>query len=333
MFPESSASRSPSISLCRSKSMCARSDTTSRSGVDRHARSLERLQLVEHGGDVHDDAVAHDAQALLVQDARGNEVQRVLLAAVVVDGVARVRAALATSHHVVLLSSVEVAGEDGWGRRGRGGRESRVRVRVRFERWEGPRGAKKNETRAAAAITTVDPLGLGFRRGRARVAIAGRRRVARETRDRSSPGNAERTRARRRGRSRATPPPDAVAASSRERPIGESSQIARETRGASARETRCRRRRDATERAPGRGCPRACPCPRRPTATPRPRRRNRGCSTPPCSSGARPIAPRQPCSSSRRGGVARDDDDAAASTPARGSASRGARRARPGRPP
>jgi hypothetical protein len=171
---------------------------------------------------VHDDAVAHDAFALFVEDARGDEMERVLLAVVVVDGVARVRAALASRDDVVLLSTVEVAGEDGWGRRGRGGREFGFGFGFGFERREGPRGAKKNETRAAAAITTVDPLGLGFRRGRARVAIAGRRRVARETRDRSSPGNAERTRARRRGRSRATPPPDAVAASSRERPIGES---------------------------------------------------------------------------------------------------------------
>ena len=125
--------------------------------------------------------------------------ERVLLAVVVVDGVARVRAALASRDDVVLLSTVEVAGEDGWGRRGRGGREFGFGFGFEFERREGPRGAKKNETRAAAAITTVDPLGLGFRRGRARVAIAGRRRVARETRDRSSPGNAERTRARRRG--------------------------------------------------------------------------------------------------------------------------------------
>ena len=167
--------------------------------VDGHARSLERVDLLEHPGEVHDDAVAHDAFALFVEDARGDEMERVLLAVVVVDGVARVRAALASRDDVVLLSSVEVAGEDGWGRRGRGGREFGFGFGFEFERREGPRGAKKNETRAAAAITTVDPLGLGFRRGRARVAIAGRRRVARETRDRSSPGNAERTRARRRG--------------------------------------------------------------------------------------------------------------------------------------
>mmetsp|Transcript_19228 Transcript_19228/g.48063 ORF Transcript_19228/g.48063 Transcript_19228/m.48063 type:complete len:518 (-) Transcript_19228:71-1624(-) len=70
-------------------------------GLD--ARQGQLVDLVEHAGQVHHHAVAHHARALLVEDAGRDQVQRVFLARVVVDGVPRVGASLAPGHDVVLL--------------------------------------------------------------------------------------------------------------------------------------------------------------------------------------------------------------------------------------
>jgi hypothetical protein len=61
---------------------------------DGDALGRERGQFLEQAGQVDDDAVADDAAGTGVQDAGGDEVQLVLGASVIVDGVARVGAAL-----------------------------------------------------------------------------------------------------------------------------------------------------------------------------------------------------------------------------------------------
>ena len=113
----SSASRAPSTSLCRSNSRCARSDTKMRpavcdtsarlvSSLDRgatnnhrsclHSSGFQRVNLRKQARHVHNHAVSDDALRARVQDARGNEVQRVLFACGVINGVSRVCAALQT---------------------------------------------------------------------------------------------------------------------------------------------------------------------------------------------------------------------------------------------
>lgn len=59
---------------------------------------LEPLHLLEEARDVHHDSVAHKAQSLLVQDTGGNQVKGILVASVVIDGVASVRPALKEMH-------------------------------------------------------------------------------------------------------------------------------------------------------------------------------------------------------------------------------------------
>ena len=62
--------------------------------LDVDALPRQRLQLLKHGRQVDHHAVADDVVRVLVQHARGNEVQLVLGSRLVVDGVARVGAAL-----------------------------------------------------------------------------------------------------------------------------------------------------------------------------------------------------------------------------------------------
>ena len=85
--------------------------------VDLHPRLLEGIDLVEHTGEVDHHAVAHDALGLLVEDAGGHEMEGVLFALIVVDGVARVGAALAPRDDVVLLFGSDGT-EDGESRNG-----------------------------------------------------------------------------------------------------------------------------------------------------------------------------------------------------------------------
>jgi len=61
---------------------------------------LEVVQLLEQPWQVDDDAVADDAGRPLVEDARGDEVELVLLSRVVVDGVSGVGAALEEGEEV-----------------------------------------------------------------------------------------------------------------------------------------------------------------------------------------------------------------------------------------
>ena len=69
----------------------------------RFTRLLEGIELLEHAGSGRRRYPARHTRALLVEDARGDEVKGVLLALVVVDGVAGVGAALAARDDVVLL--------------------------------------------------------------------------------------------------------------------------------------------------------------------------------------------------------------------------------------
>jgi hypothetical protein len=63
-------------------------------GEDWDAAVLQFGDLLEKAGGVEDDTVADDICGRLVEDARGDQVEGVLLPGVVVDGVARVGAAL-----------------------------------------------------------------------------------------------------------------------------------------------------------------------------------------------------------------------------------------------
>ena len=78
--------------------------------VDLDPRLLEGIDLLEHAGEVDHHAVAHDALGLLVEDAGWHEVEGVLFALVVVDGVAGVGAALAPGDDVVLLLGLVTSG-------------------------------------------------------------------------------------------------------------------------------------------------------------------------------------------------------------------------------
>ena len=64
------------------------------------ALGLELVDLAENPGEVHDDAVSNDAGRLGVKDARWDQMKRVLLTIVVVDGVAGVGATLAAGDNV-----------------------------------------------------------------------------------------------------------------------------------------------------------------------------------------------------------------------------------------
>ena len=59
-----------------------------------HPSGFQRIYLSKQARHVHNHAVSNDALRARVQDARGNEVQRVLFASGVVNGVTRVGPAL-----------------------------------------------------------------------------------------------------------------------------------------------------------------------------------------------------------------------------------------------
>ena len=130
LLPESSASRKPSISLWRSKSMCARSEMTRREeSIFTPAFSRVSISLNIPGRWTTTPLpTTHLAFSLRMPEGTR---WRAYFALVVVDGVARVGAALAPRDDVVLLfgSDGTEDGESRNGLRSRSGTESSVRRR------------------------------------------------------------------------------------------------------------------------------------------------------------------------------------------------------------